>query len=226
MSATEAAPSWLKEKDNEEWKWAASYLSSRWPSTLQSKPSLLADVDFSYLLKSIHALESEVEGVKLIERLKNAIRQRRYRLAKGGRKTCSFTLPRETKATLKSLAKSHAITETALIQRLIEGAAQATSEQKEAMYREAQAAKVIRNSRKLAQELDKVRIEETQKQLRHCLKQLALWEISVGGELVLPRPGPAGEAQATALTEQRMRVIREVIEASVAEHKILNPRSL
>ncbi|MFO7016248.1 hypothetical protein P3D61_12065 [Pseudomonas aeruginosa] len=63
---------------------------------------------------------------------------------------------------------------------MIEGAAQATSEQKEAMYREAQAAKVIRNSRKLAQELDKVRIEETQKQLRHCLKQLALWEISVG----------------------------------------------
>lgn len=217
-------PSWLNEKDSDEWRWAAGYLSSRCSFSLQDKMSLLADVDFSRLVRSIHALESEAEGVKLIERLRNAIRQRRYRLSGGGRKTCSFTLPLETKTTLKRLAKRSKTTETALIERLIEGAAQVASLQKEAMRHEAQMTKVISNSRKLEQELDKIRIEETRKQLRHCLKQLALWEATMGGEM--PEATHGEEIKATALTEQRMRVIQEAIDAAVAKHAMLSPRSI
>lgn len=217
-------PNWLNEKDSEEWQWAAGYLSRRCSSLLQAKLDFFADRDFNRLVRSIHALESEAEGVKLIERLRNAIRQRRYRLSKGGRKTCSFTLPLETKATLKRLAKISKTTETAQIQRLIEVAAQAALEQKEAMRCDAQVAKVIRNSRKLEQELDKIRIEETRKQLRHCLKQLALWEATMGGEL--PEAAHGEEAKAAALTEQRMRVIQEAIDAAVAKHAMLSPRSI
>src|SRR3546814_2118026 len=47
------------------------------------------------LAESIHELEKYAAGVKLIERMRNSIRQRRYRLAEGGRKTCSFTLRSE-----------------------------------------------------------------------------------------------------------------------------------
>ncbi|MFJ2680803.1 hypothetical protein [Pseudomonas sivasensis] len=216
-------PSWLNEKDSDEWRWAASYLSRRCSSSLQNSLSALADSNFSYLVRSIHALESEAEGVKLIERLRSAIRQRRYRLSKGGRKTCSFTLPLETKTTLKSLAKSSKTTETALIERLIEGAAQVASVQEEAMRREAQVAKVIHNSRKLEQELDKVRIDETRKQLHHCMKQLARWETLLQE---LPELSPEDEATATALAESRMRAIKEAISAAVAKREMLSPRSV
>ena len=216
-------PSWLNEKDSDEWRWAAGYLSSRCSPSLQDKLSLLADFDFSSLVRSIHALESEAEGVKLIEWLRNAIRQRRYRLSNGGRKTCSFTLPLETKTTLKRLAKRSKITETALIERLIEGAAQVASVQKEAMRREAQVAKVIHNSRKLEQELDKVRIDETRKQLRRCMQQLARWETFLKEEL--PELSPEDEATATALAESRMREIQEAINAFVTRREMLSPRS-
>jgi hypothetical protein len=217
-------PSWLNEKDSDEGRWAAGYLSSRCPSSLQDKLSILTDFDFTRLVRSIHALETEAEGVKLIERLRNAIRQRRYRLSKGGRKTCSFTLPSATKATLKTLAKRYKTTETALIERLIEKASQQALIQREAARHESQAMKAIRNSRKLEQELAKVRIEETRKQLRHCVKQLALWETSLGAEL--PALTPDEEAKANALTDHRMRVIHEAIDASVAQYKLLSPRAI
>lgn len=144
-------------------------------------------------------------------------------MSNGGRKTCSFTLPLETKTTLKRLAKRSKTTETALIERLIEGAAQVASVQKEAMRREAQVTKVIHNSRKLEQELDKVRIDETRKQLRRCMQQLARWETFLKEEL--PELSPEDEATATALADSRMRETQEAINAFVARHEMLSPRS-
>lgn len=224
MKETGMTPSWLNEKDSDEWRWAAGYLSSRCSSSLQDKLSILADTKFSQLIRSIHALESEAEGVKLIERLRNAIRQRRYRLSKGGRKTCSFTLPLEIKATLKRLAKSSKTTETALIQRLIEDAAQLAEAQKETRHQENLMAKVTRNTSKLAHELNQIRIAENQKHLLHCLKRLALWETSMGDEL--PALNPDEEAAANALAEKRMRATQEAIGASVAKHEMMSPRSM
>ena len=92
------------------------------------------------------------------------------------------------------------------------------------MRREAQVAKVIHNSRKLEQELDKVRIDETRKQLHHCMKQLARWETFLQEEL--PELSPEAEATATALAESRMRAIQEAISAAVAKREMLSPRSV
>jgi len=218
------ALSWLDEKDRKEWQWAAGYLSSRCSSSLQDKLSILADTDFSYLVRSIHALESEAEGVKLIARLRNAIRQRRYRLSNGGRKTCSFTLPSATKTTLETLAKRHKTTETGLIERLIEAASKQVAIQKEETRHESQAMKAIRNARKLEQELAKVRIDETEKQLHHCLKQLARWQAFLKEEQ--PALSPEDEAAATALIKQRLHVIHEAIDAAVARHQLTSPRNV
>ncbi|WP_254797535.1 hypothetical protein [Geopseudomonas aromaticivorans] len=221
MGETSAAPSWLNEKDGEEWAWAANYLMSRSSAQLRSKISILADTDFKRLTRAIDALESEAEGVKLIERLRNAIRQRRYRLSKGGKKTCSFTLPRETKATLKSLAKKYGTSETMLIQRLIDAEAQQAQKQKR---QEELTAKIMHNAQKLAQELSQVRIEETEKRLLHCLKQLARWEIFLKEELSsLP---PEEEAAAAEAAEKQMKSIREAVNASVAYRELMSPRSM
>ncbi len=224
MKETGMTPSWLNEKDSDEWRWVAGYLSSRCPSSLKAKLDFFANRDFSRLVKSIHALESETKGVKLIERLRNAIRQRRYRLSNGGRKTCSFTLPSATKTTLKTLAKRHKTTETGLIERLIEAASKQVAIQKEETRHESQAMKAIRNARKLEQELAKVRIDETEKQLHHCLKQLARWEAFLKEEQ--PALSPEDEAAATALTKQRLHVIHEAIDAAVARHQLTSPRNV
>ena len=85
-------------------------------------------------------------------------------------------------------------------------------------------AKVTRNTSKLANELNQIRIEETKKQLRHCLKRLTLWETSMGNEL--PTLTADEEAKAIANVENRMRVIQEAVDASVAMHEMMSPRSV
>ncbi|WHL27421.1 hypothetical protein QJS63_23795 [Pseudomonas juntendi] len=125
------------------------------------------------LAESIHELEKYAAGVKLIERMRNSIRQRRYRLAEGGRKTCSFTLPLNTKDKLKILAKNADTTETAIIESLIAGALQSSQDQKEGKRREALEKTITRNSSKLAQELNKIRLEVTTKHLDASLRRLA-----------------------------------------------------
>lgn len=221
MGETSAAPSWLNEKDREEWAWAASYLMSRSSMRLRNIISDFADTDFKLLARSIHALESEAEGVKLIERLRNAIRQRRYRSSKGGKKTCSFTLPRETKATLKTLAKNYSTSETMLIQRLIDAEAQQAQKQKR---QEELMTTITRNTNKLAQELSQARIEETEKRLLHCLKQLARWEIFFKEELFSLTAEE--EAAAAEAAEKQMKSIREAVNASVAHRELMSPRSM
>lgn len=224
MARTGGKPSWLNEDDHEEWQWAANYLSKQCPERLKDRVSELAPMVFSSLVRSIYALEKEAEGVKLIQRLRNAIRQRRYRAAEGGRQTCSFTLPKATKATLEKLAKRHKITETGLIERLIEAASKQVSINKEEAKRESQAMKAIRNARKLEQELAKIRLEETWKQLRHCMKQLAQWETY--RKEALPALSPEEEAAAAPLAEKHLRVIQEAIDAAVFKHATMSPRAI
>ncbi|ATH83332.1 MULTISPECIES: hypothetical protein [Pseudomonadaceae] len=224
MAETENAPSWLNELDRKEAEWAASYLSKRWPEGLKAKPSPTPPMLYHSLAESIHELEKYAAGVKLIERMRNSIRQRRYRLAEGGRKTCSFTLPTATKSKLKALAKRHKTTETGLIENLIEAASKQVSIYKEEARHESQAMKAIRNARKLEQELAKTRIEETKKQLHHCMKQLAQWETYLGE--ALPALPPENEAAATILAEQRLRIIQEAIDAAVAKHAMMSPRAI
>jgi hypothetical protein len=224
MAGTGNTPSWLNEADHAETEWAANYLSRRCPEPLKKCLSSMASTVFSSLVRSIHALENEAEGVRFIERLRNAIRQRRYRLVEGGRKTCSFTLPKATKAALKILAKRHKTTETALIERLINGALLAAQDQKEEKRRETITAKITRNSSKLAHELNGVRIEEANKHLKRCLKQLAIWELFYEG--IQPGLPPEDDPAANERTEKRMREIQEAIGAAVAKREYLSPRSL
>ena len=56
------------------------------------------------------------------------------------------------------------------------------------------------------------------------MKQLARWETFLKEEL--PELSYEDEAAATALAERRMRVVQEAIDASVAKHEMLSPRSV
>lgn len=221
MARTGSKPSWLNEDDREEWQWAANYLSKHCPERLKDKLSLMAPTIFSSLVRSTYALEKEAEGVKLIQRLRNAIRQRRYRAAEGGRQTCSFTLPKATKAKLKTLAKGYKVTETRLIESLLESAAQQAAAKKQEALREVDNAKVNRSESKLAQELLQVRVDATKKQLHHCLKQLMQWETYL--KEALPDLSPEDEATATALTQKRLHEIDEAIDAAVSKHRQNSP---
>ncbi len=223
-NVTIAPPSWLSEERRDEWLWVADYLTERTSYAERGEFVFFIRDDFKALTKLIHDLELTTDGLKLVARLRNAVRQRQYRSSKGGRETCSFTLPAAIKAALGRLAKGNRITVTAQIQRLIEDATKLTDERKEAKRVETLTAKVMRNKYKLVLELNKVRIDETEKQLRHCLKQLARWETFWKEEL--PELSFDDEAAATTLTEERLRVVKEAIRAAEAKYELLSPRAI
>jgi len=224
MTETENAPSWLNELDRKEAEWAASYLSKRWPEGLKAKPSPTPPMLYHSLAESIHELEKYAAGVKLIERMRNSIRQRRYRLAEGGRKTCSFTLPLNTKDKLKILAKNADTTETAIIESLIAGALQSSQDQKEGKRREALEKTITRNSSKLAQELNKIRLEVTTKHLDASLRRLAGWQVYLNEQT--PELSAEQESEANRIAEKRMREIQEAIRAVLAKHEMMSPRNI
>ena len=224
MAETENAPSWLNELDRKEAEWAASYLSKRWPEGLKAKPSPTPPMLYHSLAESIHELEKYAAGVKLIERMRNSIRQRRYRLAEGGRKTCSFTLPLNTKDKLKILAKNADTTETAIIESLIAGALQSSQDQKEGKRREALEKTITRNSSKLAQELNKIRLEVTTKHLDASLRRLAGWQVYLNEQT--PELSAEQESEANRIAEKRMREIQEAIRAVLAKHEMMCPRNI
>lgn len=222
MEKTGNTQGWLKKLDREETEWAANYLLTRWPKKLEPKPDESPAMVFVSFGESIRILETDVRGMKLIERLRNAIRQRRYRLAEGGRKTCSFTLPLNTKDKLKILAKNADTTETAIIESLIAGALQSSQEQKEEKRREALEKTITRNSSKLAQELNKIRLEVTTKHLDACLKRLVGWQVYLNEQS--PELSPEQQSEALKLAEKQMREIQEAIRAAVAKHEMMSPR--
>jgi len=220
VSEAGAARDWLSKLNKEELVWVANYLHDRAPSEtfrgasfdLRALPALL-----------IQRLEETVEGLKLITKARNNLRQKRYRASTNGRASCSFTLPRATKAKLKSLAKAGRTTETAIIEGLIEGAQQASQAQKEEKRRHALEKKISRNSSKLQQELFTIKLTATRKHLMDSLKQLARWEVFF--DQPGPELSPEQEAKAGEIAKKRMQAMQEAIEAAAAKHELMSPRN-
>lgn len=224
MGKISTVPNWLEEMNSEELEWAASYLSSRTTALELGERTSIMGSDFKAFTRAIQKLELTVDGVKLVVRLRNAVRQKRYRLSDGGKATGSFTLPKKTKTALKRLAKSNGTTETAIIRTLIEEASKTAQCHKEVKRNEALEARITRNSSKLSQELNEVRLKEANRHLGRSLERLARWETYLEGEL--PELTSDQEAAAIALAEKRMREIQEVIRVSVAKREMMSPRSI
>ncbi|WP_426944548.1 hypothetical protein ACP4J5_02440 [Pseudomonas oryzihabitans] len=221
---TGAAPSWFNELSGEERTWATNYLIERMPRKAMAGFAFEVRGDLALLIQSIRTLETMAEGVKLIARARNNLRQKRYRASAKGRAICSFTLPRDTKAKLKGLAKSAGTTETAIIEDLIEGARQSRQDRKEEKRREVLEKTIARNSSKLAQELNKIRLEVTTKHLDASLKRLASWQVYLNEQA--PELSSEQESEANKIAEKRMREIQEAIRAVVAKHEMMSPRNI
>lgn len=224
MSETGTAPSWFNQLNDKERAWATNYLVEKMPREALAGFAFEVRANPTLLIQSIRKLETMAEGVKLITRVRNNLRQKRYRASTKGRATCSFTLPRDTKAKLKGLAKSAETTETAIIESLIEGAQQSSQDRKEEKRREALVKTITRNSSKLAQELNKIRLEVTTKHLDASLKRLASWQVYLNEQA--PELSSEQESEANRIAEKRMREIQEAIRAVVAKHEMMSPRNI
>lgn len=207
---------WLRQ---DEWQWAECYLRDRAPRELflgnfgspsHAKTTLI-----------IENLGQHLDGLRLIERLKNALRQRRYRSPSNGRQACTFSLTNKTVTTLNSLAKSQDKTETFIVTGLIDGLGSITKEHKNQIKQLNEAARLERKAAKQANALLKSQLDEVMNHLERHVELLVMWETSMNAS---QPPFDGDETDARREVEKRMKGIKRSLNIIAFKHDIISER--
>lgn len=100
---------------------AEHYLQERAPDSLSNiVHARFRATDYAGTLQIIKDIRKALNGLKLIERPKIALRPRRYRTPGNDRKACAFSPINATVKNLRHLAKLHDQPETLIITNLID----------------------------------------------------------------------------------------------------------
>lgn len=110
---------WLRE---DEWKWAANYLREKSADPLIRRKVNRSNLNYSDVAGAVELLEETSEGRELSSRLKNALRQRRYRSEHHNRKSKTFRLTVSTLNKIRTLANNQEVSETEIIASAIDNA--------------------------------------------------------------------------------------------------------
>lgn len=213
------APKWMRE---DEWEWAERYLQERAPYSLRDiVHARFRAAGYAGTVQIIDDLEKVPDGLKLIERLKNALRQRRYRSPGNGRKACTFSLPNATVKHLRRLAKLHEQPETLIVTNLIDGLNSATKERQEETKRMKEAARLEREAAKQTNTLLRNQLDEAMKHLERHVELLLMWETSM--ETNQP-PFTGDEIDARRKVEKRMSKIKRSLNVIAFKHDIIGER--
>lgn len=139
--------------------------------------------DPSRLINAIRDLERDLEGREIVTRLKNALRQKKYRSPKNGKSPKTFTLPNSIFRKLQNLAKENGKSHTEIITALLENAELIN----EKLHKQVKDLKQKLNKAKEAQasnaEIHQFQIDAAMRQLEISIQRLATWETAHGDEL-------------------------------------------
>lgn len=114
---------WIDKNDYPQQTWAYEYLQRKGRIDREYRSST-----YEYLLREGRNLEKSDAGQSLLDKMKNAWRQKKYRSPDKGRKACTFKLETGVKKELSSLARRNRTNETSLLTTLISDESQALTE--------------------------------------------------------------------------------------------------
>ncbi len=217
--AAKKTTKWLHQ---DEWQWVERYLQQRAPQTIREVAfKKFRAPGYAGTQQIIKDLEQTPDGLKLIERLKNALRQRRYRSPGNGRQACTFSLPDSTIKRLRRLAKAPGQSKTSIVTELIDGLHNLTQEQqrkakllKEAVQSELKAAKQTNA-------MLKRQLEVAMKHLERHMELLVMWETTM--ETSQP-PFDGDEADARREVDKRMKGVKRSLNLIALEHDVVSER--
>lgn len=193
---------WLPQKEA---KWAEEYIRARTQteplSALVGRFKRIVEKESSYdeVMKLERVLIEHHEGRDLMRKLKNALRQRKYRSSKH-----TFSLPTHTVTSLRHLAKDRQLTAAAMAASLIDNAERGSREESKQLKKLKEELALEREHAKLAADLCKKKFEEAMKQLRNHLQRLAMWETIHGEEL------PGSDFDEVAIRQNVEKKIKQI----------------
>lgn len=210
-------------KTAKEWDWATDYVRSNVEPNLLSRITGLPHtfrLDRERLISVLIELERLPPGQLFISRLKNALRQFRYRSPSNGRESCSFMLSKATKTALKKLAKLQGRTEVSIIESLINDAAQDEAEHRKRIAGQKTHEKTRRYEQNKELAWNRLELEETKQHLEAFIRLLASYE-TVKGEILATTTEQ--QMEAAGLAQQKIYLVRQEIKFSVLSKLKLSP---
>lgn len=211
MNGRASRPRWLR-KAGDEWEWAYRYMQQTPDPIMQTSLNYVTrgrEPSYEMVVDVLAHLQESRDGLEFVTRLKNALRQHRHRSlnADKRRKPYSFTLPIETKKALSFSAKKLKITETALINDLLNGTKALLEEHDK---REQKLRDALNIERKLIKQVDdrwKAQHREAMKQIERLATLLSMWELSLG------QTNPDFDGDQATLQSETAKKTREVEKA-------------
>ncbi|VVM55571.1 hypothetical protein [Pseudomonas fluorescens] len=214
-------PRWLR-RSSDEWQWAQEYISKHADIAMRSDIERFARrmvEGYDQVVADIAYLEQSAEGLKFVIRLKNALRQHRYRAPSHGRKPCTFALPSATRANLSRLSKANRVTETAVITTLIDDAEWAARKHSEREKNLKTSLTLERKRAELAVEAANAQLEQTIKQLERTTERLVMWELAMESE---PPPFNGDLEQVKQEVEKRLKKVKRMNAIIALSHNLPN----
>ncbi|MEO8488610.1 hypothetical protein [Pseudomonas sp.] len=221
MTKSKSELKWLRTTDNE-WQWAEQYLDKRVDAAMRGgirRVTLGMEDGYSKVVTAIAHLEKSIEGLRLVTRLRSALRQHRYRLPSNGKKPCTFSLPNSTRANLSRLAKTKGGSETAIITMLIDEAEWMARKHNEREKGLKTNLTLERKRAELALEAVNAQLEQTLKHLELATNQLVMWELAMESE---HPPFDGDQEKVSQEVEKRLKKVKTMNTIISLSHSLPN----
>ena len=225
MPATEKI-TWLK-KDRAEWKWALRYIEANadwsiardirdiWPSRNFREPN---HEIVEEIIRHLHKTE---HGRDFIKRLRNALRQHRYRSSTSGKQISTFALPTKTKNALRSNARRQGKSESDLVTEALDQSGKLIEEHRQQEQRLKKKHELELTRAKQRSELLEIKHHEAMRQIQKLATRLAIWELALEAE----HPGiTVDRVMLDEASKAKTRAAKKAIKTAVERWKLLQPR--
>lgn len=214
---------WLK-KERAEWRWACHYMEDNANAAIaEDIEDALKDREPSHeVVEEIirHLLKTE-RGRDFIKRLRNALRQHRYRSSENDKKISTFALPTKTKETLRRNAQRLGKSESDLVAEALTQSEKLIEEHRQREQRLEKTRELERKRAKQRIDLLRVKHHEAMRQIQMLATRLSLWELALGAE----HPDiTVDQAMLADTAKEKTKAVKKAIKTAVVRWDFLQVR--
>ncbi len=214
---------WLK-KENAEWQWVCDYIEGNAsPAIAEDIRNILKNREPSHEVveEIIQHLTRTERGRDFIKRLRNALRQHRYRSSEKGKIICTFALPTNTKKALRKNAERLDKSESDLVDEALNQSERLIEEHRQREQRLEKARELERKRAKQRIELLRVKHHEAMRQIQMLATRLSIWELALGAE----HPDiSVDQAMLADTAKEKTKCVKKAIKTAVARWDFLQAR--
>ncbi|HCF7328958.1 TPA: hypothetical protein NIJ57_001583 [Pseudomonas aeruginosa] len=214
---------WLK-KENAEWQWVCDYIEGNAnPAIAEDIRNILQNREPSHevIEEIIRHLTRTERGRDFIKRLRNALRQHRYRSSEKGKIICTFALPTNTKKALRKNAERLGKSESDLVDEALNQSERLIEEHRQREQRLEKACELERKRAKQRIEILRVKHHEAMRQIQMLATRLSIWELALGAE----HPDiSVDQAMLADTAKEKTKAVKKAIKTTVARWDFLQAR--